>query len=182
MAVFVALLRGINVGGHRKVPMADLRETVEAAGFGAPATYVQSGNLVMKAARGDGRAVEKTLAKAIADRFGFEVPVVARDLEQWQRIVRENPFEDAVQKPATLHAFILSRPAAREAEGKLAERERADEDYRLAGDVLYLSTPSGLGRSKFAASVERLLGVPATARNWNTMLKLEAMATDLDAD
>lgn len=182
MTVWIALLRGVNVGGHRKVPMPELRAVAEAEGFVGVATHVQSGNLVMRAGEADRDGVERRLEAAIARHFGFKVAVVARDRTEWQAVVRANPFANAAAVPKMLHAFILAGPADAGAKARLDARQRADEEYELIGETLYLFTPSGIGRSKFAASVERLLAVPATARNWSTVLKLHEMAQALAPD
>jgi len=176
VAVWIALLRGINVGGHRKVRMAELRALAETLGLEEARTYVQSGNLVFRSSERARAAIEARLAGALAERFGFDVGVVARTLSDWEGAITANPFPEAASAPKTLHAFFLARPADAGANGRLNEYSRTDERFEIVGDTLYLLTPSGIGRSKFAAAAERLVGVPATARNWNSVLNIAEMA------
>lgn len=176
MPVWIALLRGINVGGHRKVPMAELKALAEALGLDDARTYVQSGNLVFRSSEQTRAAIESRLADALAERFGFDVGVVARTLSDWEGVITANPFPEAANAPKTLHASFLARPADAGATGRLNGYSREDERFEIVGDTLYLLTPSGIGRSKFAAAAERLLGVPATARNWNSVRKIAEMA------
>lgn len=179
MTVWIALLRGINVGGHRKVPMAELKAMADELGLEDAVTYVQSGNLVFRASEADRAAVEARVADGIAKRFGFTVDVVARDLADWEAAIAANPFPEAAARPKTLHASFLAGPPDAAASERLAACPKDDEAFAIVGDVLYLLTPSGIGRSKFAAAAERRLGIPATARNWNSVLRIAELARGL---
>jgi uncharacterized protein (DUF1697 family) len=176
MSTRIALLRGINVGGNNRLPMTDLAEAIRAAGGRDVRTYIQSGNAVFEApdalAAGSlageiGREVERT--------HGFRPHVLVRDAAYVRRIVSNNPYPEATQEPKTLHVFFLDRaPASPDIAGLEALRD--GESFALDADVLYLHTPDGLGRSKLAGRTERLLGVPATARNWATVTALLELA------
>jgi len=179
VTVWIALLRGINVGGHRKMPMADLRKLAGEIGLEDPATYLQSGNLVFRSPEEKRPAIEAPLAGAVTRRFGFDVDIVARSLPDWEKAIAANPFPEAAGQPKTLHASFLARPAEAGAHERLAAFPRQDERFEIVGDTLYLLTPSGIGRSKFAAAAERLLGAPATARNWNSVLRIAELARAL---
>jgi len=177
MTIRVALIRGINVGGNRRLPMRDLVTAIEAAGGSDARTYIQSGNAVFEA-EADRSAV--SLAAAIRDRIeeshGFGPHVLVRDAAYLRRVVERNPYPDAAAEPKTLHVFFLdASPASPDLEG-LESLRTGDESSVLDGDAWYLHVPGGLGRSTLAAKAERLLGVPATARNWSTVTALLALA------
>ncbi|MDH3301107.1 MAG: DUF1697 domain-containing protein [Acidimicrobiia bacterium] len=174
---YVVLLRGINVGGHNKVPMAALREKLSDRGFDDVTTYIASGNVLLDA--GDRRESEVVddVADAVAERFGFSIPVVARPVADWPGILAANPFPDAEAEPKLLHISLCDRPpepdtiAAFDVEAYLPDR------LEIIGRELYLWYPNGSGRSKLTGAVlERALGVTTTARNWSTMLKLAELA------
>lgn len=173
----VALLRGINVGGRRKVPMAALRELCEGLGFRGAATYVQSGNVVFSAT-GRPDAVAQRLGEALAARFGFEVDVVVRTAAQWERYAAGSPFPDAESAdPSHLLLFLTQRPPAPGAAAALRERARHGERIAQSGDALWVHFPQGVARSKLTpALLDRVLGAPATGRNWNTVVALRDLA------
>ena len=176
MAAWVALLRGINLGGHHRVPMAELRSLVAELGHGDVATYVQSGNLVFTAA--DTRAADDITAEleaAIESRFGFGVPVLLRSRHEIERIAARHPFEDREDEPAKLHVFFLAGdPDPRRLAAWHPERYAPDEAI-VDGCEVYVHFPNGMGRSKFAFD----FGTTATARNWRTVLALAGVAREL---
>jgi uncharacterized protein (DUF1697 family) len=175
MPRYVALLRGINVGGHRKVPMARLREVLGEAGFDEVATYLQSGNAVVTAPEADPQAVAGRIEEAIAGAFGFEVDVLVRSGEELTAVIAANPFaEQAAADPTRVHASFLADQLDPTTLDELETGRFAPEEV-VAGDrVLYLHLPDGIGRSKLAAALtDRRLGTLATARNWRTV---EALA------
>jgi uncharacterized protein (DUF1697 family) len=165
---FVVLLRGINVGGHNKLPMKDLREILEALGYDSVQTYIQSGNAVLSAAA---RPDAAGIAAAIEKRFGFAPGVLVISAKQFRAVADANPYVDEAEEPKHLHISFLSQPAAPDMDA-LSSRKSATEQYTLTDDAFYLLAPDGIGRSKLAADVERLLGVEATGRNLNTVRKL----------
>ena len=168
----MALLRGINVGGKGKLPMDDLRAAVAGIGADDVATYIQSGNVVFTSAVPAARLLGD-LEQAIAEAAGFEVPVVLRSAEQLAGVVAANPFLDLGLEGSRLHVVFLKGAPAPGALDVVDAAAFEPERFALVGEELYLALPDGIGRSKLAAKVgERVLGVPGTARNWNTVLKL----------
>jgi uncharacterized protein (DUF1697 family) len=169
-AVYLILFRG--VGGKTQLPVKDLREKLSEAGFGNVATYINSGNAIVRSHMSR-KQVIATIAELCRAQFGFEKVIFAPTLAEWDRVIAGNPFAKAAAKaPTTVHAALLaSAPAA---EG--IERVRAcavkGEEIEIVGNVAYLHTPHGFGTSKMAAKFDQWIGVTNTARNWNTVLKL----------
>lgn len=167
----IALLRGINVGGHRKVPMAGLRDALGKAGLGTVATYVQSGNLVLDAPADE--ATASAIEGVLADEFGLDdVPVVLRTGEQLSQIVARNPFPDEAEAdPKLVHVVFLHE--APENGASLDPDRSPDDRFHLDGTELWVHYPNGSGRSRLdLAYIERALGVGGTARNFRTVTKL----------
>jgi uncharacterized protein (DUF1697 family) len=174
LTTFVALLRAVNVGG-RKVPMADLRKLAENLGFTDVQTYIQSGNLVL-AGKGTAAAVEAKLEKAIAAKFGIEVPVIARTAEQWKAYLAvPKPFAGEASNRVVLG--LSKQPPKQGAAAAILARAQAGERVEAVGDAVWLHYPEGQGRSNITpASVDKAVGSPTTARNLNTVRKLAEMA------
>ena len=177
MATWVALVRGINVGGNRRLRMRDLVTAIEAAGGSDVRTYIQSGNAVFDAlADRSASSLAPAIRDGIEDAHGFAPHVLVRDAAYLRRIVERNPYPDAVGEPRTLHVYFLDASPAAPDLDRIAALRTGDESSSLDGDSWYLHVPGGLGRSTVAAKAERLLGVPATARNWATVAALLALA------
>ena len=172
---WVALFRGINVGGHNKLPMKELSSILADLGLQDPRTVIQSGNAVF----GHRGRTPSTLARSIEDAVegarGFRPAVLVFDEPGFRARLEANPFPEATGDPKTLHLFFGESPPGDAALEKIEERRSGQERWHLEGDVFYLHAPDGIGRSKLAASVERLLGVPTTARNWNTLQRVVAL-------
>ncbi len=174
MTVLVALLRGINVGGRAKLPMADLRAIATELGYEQVATYIQSGNLVLSSADAAAK-VERNLAAAIAKGTDVAPAVIVRTRTQLAKVVRGNPFEARGDDPSLTHVVFMAGPAkAGLAEVDLATY--APEDAIAVGKDLYLHLPGGVGRSKLAADLGRQKGAVGTMRSWRTVTKLLDMA------
>jgi uncharacterized protein (DUF1697 family) len=173
---FVALLRGINVGGTRKLPMAELRALAEELGFEDVATFIQSGNLVFSA-RGQARSLETRLERALARRFGFEVPTLVRDARAWSALVAANPLPRlAASDPAHMLLALAQEALAPDALAGLRERAQGAERVELAGGALWIHYAEGIARSKLTpALLDRCAGSTVTARNWRTVLELERL-------
>ncbi|MER5472397.1 DUF1697 domain-containing protein [Streptomyces sp. NPDC002685] len=175
---YAALLRGINVGGAKKVPMAELRTLMEGLGYGDVRTYLQSGNAVFSSGRGDEESLAEELSEAIEKHFGFGVGVLVRDHGYLKAVREACPFPAAELEAKQLHITYFSEPVDA---GRFASVEPAaflPEEFRLGDRVLYLYAPDGLGRSKLAEALAKprlLKGVLATSRNWNTVVKLEEL-------
>lgn len=177
MTTHVALLRAVNVGGHNKVAMADLRDLFGELGFADAATVLQSGNVVFRGGRRSAAALEPLLEKNTADRLGVSCDYVVRSAAELQGIVGRNPFpKEATTNPGRLHVmFLKAAPSPGGVEAVVAAT-KGPEVLRADGRQLYLVYPAGIGASKLTGTlIERKLGVRGTARNWNTVLKLAAM-------
>ncbi len=171
----IALIRGINVGGSRKLPMADLRSICEAAGCTDVATYIQSGNVVLTTALSDAR-LAAAITTGIEEAVGFQPAVVVRRPNELRRVIDEQPF--GVGATPSLHVGFLGRRPTAAALRSLDDVDYTPEEFRVVGTHLYLHLPGGVGRSPLLAKVpfERLLGVDVTVRNWRTVTKLTTMA------
>ena len=181
MAGLVALLRGVNVGGHRKVPMADLRAVAGSIGFREAATFIQSGNLVFGFDLGEEAAAAR-LEEALESRFGFPVDVVVRTAERWRRHAAANPFgAEAEREPDRVVLLVPRRSPAAGSAAALAARAGAGERVEGAGDALWVHYPGGIARSKLApALIDRVVGSPTTARNWRTVAALRDLLDALE--
>jgi uncharacterized protein (DUF1697 family) len=176
---YLAFLRAINLAGQRKVAMADLRDLVTNAGFQNPRTLLQSGNVLFES---EGRAtaadVETRLAAASASRLGFPVEFFVRTQRQLELVIARNPFPgEAKRDPSHLLVLFLREPPlaadVRALRAAIPGRERVE----AGGSHLYLVYPDGIGRSRLTnALIERTIRGRGTARNWNTVLKLSALA------
>lgn len=174
----IALLRGINVGGRHSLAMKELVGLLEELGCENVKTYIQSGNVVFRSRHRSGAALAKQISAAIAGSHGFEPAVFVLDADELRRAAAANPYPEAAGDPKTLHIwFVMAEPgggALARVEGMRSKTERV----ALVGNALYLHAPDGIGRSKLAGSMERALGVDATARNWRTITKLLAMVEE----
>ncbi|MDJ0380284.1 DUF1697 domain-containing protein [Streptomyces sp. G-G2] len=172
---YAALLRGINVGGHKKVPMAELREVLAGLGHTGIQTYLQSGNAVFTSERADPDALARELEAAIEAHFGFRVPCLVVDGDHLRAVVAGCPFPAAELEGKQLHATFLSERADAERFAALDRDAYLPEEFRLGDRVIYLYAPEGLGRSKLAEALARpavVKGLDVTTRNWNTVVKL----------
>ncbi len=176
MPTYVALLRGINVGKHKRISMEDLRALVAGLGATDVRTYVNSGNVVFRSDEPDAASLERTIADAIREKLGQEVPVVIRTGEEMAEIVRSNPFPD-VTDHRTLHVTFLARTPDPAAVAALATVEKGDDDYRVIGREVYLHYPNRLTGAVFMPNgLDDALGMVTTSRNWRTVVKLAGMA------
>lgn len=172
MNTYIAFLRGINVGGHNSLPMKELIAILEDAGASKIKTYIQSGNAVFESAEKNISQLSKKLTAEINKRHGFEPYIHILDVAAIKRAISQNPFPEAVTEPSNLHfGFLASRPHSPSLE-KLSSLKKESERFHLSDNVFYLHAPEGIGRSKLAASAEKLLGVPMTVRNWRTVCKV----------
>jgi uncharacterized protein (DUF1697 family) len=179
MARLIALIRGINVGSTRKLPMAELRAACAEDGLGAVKTYIQSGNVVLD--HGNAADVEADLARLIHTRFRLDVPVVVRTAAQWDRLIETCPFPDeAKEAPRALHLLACKEPPKADAIEALRERARHGEKIAAWGNHdIALHFTNGVADSKLMpALIDRLVGSPATGRNWNTLIRLQEMAAE----
>ncbi|WP_323787037.1 DUF1697 domain-containing protein [Psychroserpens sp.] len=171
MKTYIALLRGINVGGHKKVPMAELRAILSKSGFENVATYIQSGNIILQSSLSDKKEIESRIQKSILDHFGFEVPVIAKTRKELQIIFDTCPFSE--EKKATSYFIMLSEIPKAEYLSLVSDITFDNEEIIIIKDCLYFHSSIGYGNSKFNMnSFERKLNLKATSRNYKTMVKL----------
>jgi uncharacterized protein (DUF1697 family) len=173
---WIALFRGINVGGNNVLPMKSLPALLETCGCRGVQTYIQSGNVVFRSAPGDARTLARRIAEAVQASRGFQPRVIVLPRKELDRAIAASPFSEAEAEPKSVHLFFLSGPPQKSGLARLKALQAKSEAFELKGRVFYLHTPAGFGDSKLAAAIERALGVDATARNWRTCLKLRELA------
>jgi uncharacterized protein (DUF1697 family) len=172
----IVLLRGINLGPRNRVPMAKLREALEAAGFGQVRTHLQSGNVVLESRTKPERTARKC-ERVIEDEFGLSIDVVVRTPAELTRVVERNPLGKVAKDPKRYQVSFLAGPLPAGVKPKLQEALREPEELVFAAREIYAWHPDGVARSKlWAALAGRGLGVTATARNWTTVTKLLELA------
>ncbi len=177
---FVALTRGINVGGRNALPMNEVVEVFEGLGSRNVSTYIQSENVVFHGSSSAIRLGEEISAE-IARRRGFAPHVLILTRTEFERAIENNPFPHGDSDPKAVHlGFLDSVPPNPDLDG-LEELRVPSERFELIGRVFYLLAPGGVGRSKLAAKSERLLGVSMTDRNWKTVCRIVSMLRDDDA-
>lgn len=173
MKTYIALLRGINVGGHRKIKMADLRALLEELNFSNVQTYIQSGNVVFSSKESKNYCTER-IYKGIEENFGFEVPPLLLESQELQEILQSSPFSLATQKDA--YYTILSKIPTSNFVKDFESISYPDEEIHLLKRCVYFHTSKGMGKTKYSNNLaERILKVPATTRNHRTLNKLIEM-------
>jgi uncharacterized protein (DUF1697 family) len=177
VTAYVAFLRAVNVGGKNNVSMARLRDALTDAGPEEVATVLQSGNVVFRS-RASAGAAAKVVAATIEETFGLQIGVVIRSAAELAAVAATNPFldEEPDRDAKTLHvAFLSDRPSAA-AVAKLDPDRSPPDSFSVSGREIYLSYPDGSGRSRLTLDyLERTLGVKGTARNWNTVLRIQTL-------
>jgi uncharacterized protein (DUF1697 family) len=174
----IALLRGVNVGGRSIVPMRELVKCLESLGYENVRTYIQSGNAVFDASTKPTLKAGEQISAAISKACDVEPGVQLFTLAGFQAIAIANPYPEAAEDPSRLHIYFLADKPTSPKLDILQKLQSPTERFKLTPRAFYLHAPDGIGRSKLAAAVERLLGVPVTARNWRTVEKLIAMASE----
>lgn len=176
MTVYIGLLRAVNLGAHGKVAMPELRKLVENLGFDDVRTLLNSGNLVFKGERAD---VEAFLEASAAKQLGLQTDVFVRTGSQWSEAVAANPFPDeATDDPSHLVMVCLKEAPKPGAVDELRAAVKGREIVKAEGRQLYITYPDGIGTSKLTMPlIERKLAGRGTGRNWNTVLKLQTLAS-----
>ncbi|MFZ0040967.1 MAG: DUF1697 domain-containing protein [Solirubrobacteraceae bacterium] len=180
MAAAVLMLRGINLGPTRRVPMPDLRALLSDAGYGSVRTYVQSGNVVLESRAGSAK-LERETERLISERFGFDVPVIARTHAELAAVVERNPLEEVADNPKRYQVSFLSDEIDAGTVERLQTLAHESERVVVHGREVYAWHPEGVARSKlWNALAGKGLGVRATARNWTTVTTLLDMASEAE--
>ncbi|MBK8902676.1 MAG: DUF1697 domain-containing protein [Anaerolineaceae bacterium] len=182
MDTIIALLRGINVGGHHKLPMRELKALLEGMGLTNVQTYIQSGNAVFQSEQTDRAKLAQSITVAIEDSYGFAPQVFLLDLASLQEAITANPFPEGEAEPKSLHLFFLDAVPQDPDLDALEELKAHNERFALIDKVFYLHTPDGIGRSKLAEKFGRGWDVSITARNWRTVSKVMEMATAVSTE
>jgi uncharacterized protein (DUF1697 family) len=177
MKTWIALFRGINVGGNNILPMAELRNDLESLKLTNVRTYIQSGNVVFDSTAKTTSSLTKKIGVRIEKQHGFRPHLILLDREGLLAAIESNPFPLAVSNPKTLHFGFLAEPATNPDIKVINNAKSSTERYKLTDRVFYLHAPDGIGRSKLAANAGKYLGVVMTARNYRTVDKLWSMVT-----
>ncbi|QCW98652.1 DUF1697 domain-containing protein [Aggregatimonas sangjinii] len=178
MHKYIALLRGINVSGQKKIIMSELRDMLKALNFQDVETYIQSGNIALKSSEGRNAKVAEKIKKAIADTFGYDVPVLVKTYGELKSIFKKNPFTDASDIEHKRVYFALLQETPQPELIKTFQQEKFEaEAFMVTNDCVYLNYKMGAGKAKLSNTlIERKLKVSATSRNYRTMVKLLEMA------
>jgi uncharacterized protein (DUF1697 family) len=180
MPVYVALLRGINLGGHKKIKMDELRASLAALGFAEVKTYIQSGNVVFKAAKISDKALSKKIEATILSQFGHSVSVMIRTAEELEQVIANNPFLKQPDIDQTkLHVMFLREPPAPSALQQLEALVLKPDQFRSLGKELYFYLPNGVAESAVMKKpLDRVLAIPTTMRNWRTVNTVQQMCAE----
>lgn len=184
MAVLVSMLRGINVGGHNKVNMGELRSLYESLGLQDAQTYVQSGNVVFRTKERNLAALAKRIEEGIERRFGFRVDVIVRTASELRDVIARNPFAKrrAVDPGKLLVTFLANHPSA-QARDQVLKINIYPEELHIDGREVYIYFPDGMGRSKLSwPTIGKKLGTTGTGRNWNSVTTLLEIAEQLEVE
>ena len=177
MKTYIALLKGINVGGHKKVPMAELRALLTKEGFANVRTYIQSGNVILESSIKGDKEIEDKIQKAISNQFGFQVNVLVKTRSQLKYIFDNCPFTEEKKKAG--YFMMLYDTPDKELVKMASEKVYEGEEYHIIEDCIYYFPAMGYGKSKFNVNFfERKLQTFATARNYNTMVKLLSLCAE----
>lgn len=177
MPALIALLRSVNVSGHRKVPMAELRQIAQGLGHTQVATYITSGNLVFRSAAASPEAAAAGLEQALGAAFGIAIPVIVRTPDELAAATVDPPFP-TTEGNRLFVTFLRDAPVS---DAGLDPNRSPPDRYHLRGRDLYLHCPNGAGETKYTLDyLEKKLGTVGTARNWNTLLKLLEMGRAID--
>ena len=172
------MVRGINVGGRAKVKMDDLRAVFSALGHADVTTYIQSGNVVFTTSARSSPKVAEAIENRIRQDVGLAVSVLLRTGPELGTVIAANPFLQRGADPAKLHVTFLVDTPDPERLGRVEVPDSGPDEFTIVGREIYVHCPQGYGRTKLNNTLwERRLGVPATTRNWNTVVKLHELAT-----
>jgi uncharacterized protein (DUF1697 family) len=176
-STYVALLRGINVGGHKAVKMDKLRKTFEALGLKDVKTYVQSGNVVFSAQKQASENLSKKIEENVLREFAISVSVIVKTSEEVSEVIRNNPFlQERGIDLSKLHVTFLSQAPEKTALKTLDAIAKVPDQFRCSGKEIYLYCPNGYGKTRLSNNtLEKVLSVRATTRNWKTVNKLHEM-------
>ncbi|HDX9590356.1 TPA: DUF1697 domain-containing protein [Bacillus pseudomycoides] len=175
MVIYIALLRGINVSGHNKIKMAELRSTLETLGLSQVQTYIQTGNVLFKSDESK-EQLRLRIEDAIRTNFGISITVILRTADELERIIVECPYADVpLAEGESIHVSVLTEAPPQKVVDRLASSERNNDEYYIHGHEIYFLFRQSILNSKLASNMQSL-GNTATTRNWNTINKVAALA------
>jgi uncharacterized protein (DUF1697 family) len=178
MTIYIALLRGINVGKNNRIKMADLKSLLETMGLEKVKTYIQSGNVLFES-KDEAEQLSQRLENEISKTFGFPVPVILRTAEEYEQIIRDCPYSmDSLNEGESVQLAFLGEEPAQEKMDLLSSYESGPDECFIKGKEVYLFLRQSILDSKLAAQMPKL-GVQATVRNWKTVIKLETMVKEM---
>lgn len=181
MTTVIALLRGVNVGGHNMIKMDGLRALCESLGHCDVQTYVQSGNVVLRTKERDVAKIAARMEDAIEKKHSFRPDVILRTTAEMRQVIARNPFAKCKEiEPAKLIVTFLASDLSAESQAALLALKPKPEELHLNGREVYVYFPDGMGSSKFTPILSRTLKNKGTARNWNSVMKLLEMAEKLE--
>ena len=182
MPVLISMLRGVNVGPHNRIKMDALRAVYESLKLEEPRTYVQSGNVIFRTKEKDLARLAVKIQDAIEKKFKCRPQVILRTTDELKKAIEATPFADRPDlEPGKILVTFLAAAPSREAEASLAKFKDYPEELHLKGREMYIYFPNGAGRSKLPwSSVEKLLKVTGTARNWNSVTKILDIAEEME--
>lgn len=179
MKTYISLLKGINVGGQRKIPMAELRAILNNTSLCNVSTYIQTGNIFFQTYESNRIALEHLIHTEIKQHFGFEVDVLIVRNSDIQRILNDCPFQYDIKEKS--YFMMLHDKPTEELIRIASEKIYEGEDYKIINDCIYYYCPKGMGKAKFNMTYfERKLNTFATARNYNTMVKLKTISLEIE--
>lgn len=178
MTTYISILRGINVSGHKLIKMEALRKMYSDLGFSDVRSYIQSGNIIFSYKNSETDSLEKKISKKINDTFGFDVPVLVKEISEFKKILNNNPFlkYKKTEDISKLHVTFLSAEPLKENTEKIKDGDYGPDEFAVAGDIIYLFIPDKYGNTKLSNTFfEKKLNVSATTRNWKTVNELAKM-------
>jgi len=179
MKIWIALFRGINMVGRHLLPMKELVQLLAGLGAHDVRTYHQSGNAVFRHREKDAVKLAARISTAIRKQYGFEVWILLLEVEEFKRIMADNPFPEVVSQPELYVIFLNEIPERPDMYALEAVRKKS-ERFALRGRVFYMHAPEGTYRSKLAQRIERSLGVSVTGRAWSTIEKVMGMVNEME--
>lgn len=174
MEAIISILRGINVGGKNKIPMAELKGLYEKAGFKNVTTYIQSGNVVFSTDKPDLKSLPDKIQQFIFKKYGFKVPIIVRTIDEMQKVADTNPMlKNKSLDKEKMHVTFLSDKPQKEHQEKIAAYQYKPDEYIIGGKEVFVYCPQGYGNTKLSNTFfENKLKVSATTRNWRTVNEL----------
>lgn len=167
---YVIFIRGINVSGKNIVKMKDLKEALQKEGFEDAKTYIQSGNVVLSSDLTSLDDISASISNVLKNGFDVDAPLITLSKDEYSKTIKNNPFSDPQLDPKTVHMVFLAEEPKSDCKDKLDSVKIDSESYEIIEKVLYLHAPDGIGRSKFVANMEKMLGTSVTARNLRTVM------------